>query len=382
MKDKLGLYIHIPFCQKKCHYCDFITFIGHDEIIEKYVEYLNKEIEMYEDLDYILDTIYIGGGTPSYLDENLMTGILDKVKKIFEIDENCEITIEMNPESVTEKKIQAYLDAGINRFSMGVQSFDNEVLRIMGRLHNKKTIIDKLEIMKKLGCKNISIDMMLANPKQDIEILKNDIEIVSNLDIQHISYYSLILKEHTHFEIWFNEGKIELYDPKEEREMYHLVSHTLRDKGFNQYEISSFSKSGFESVHNQKYWNLKNYLGVGMGASANMNLIRTTNTRNFDEYFDFIDKGKFPIVEREELDLDTREKEYIMLNLRMLKGFKISDINEKFNIDFMYKYEGLINKYIENGVIEISDNSVKFTEYGIDNGNMLFRDLYGLDVYE
>lgn len=382
MKDKLGLYIHIPFCQKKCHYCDFLTFIGHDEIIEKYVEYLNKEIEMYEDLDYILDTIYIGGGTPSYLDENLMTGILDKVKKIFEIDENCEITIEMNPESVTEKKIQAYLDAGINRFSMGVQSFDNEVLRIMGRLHNKKTIIDKLEIMKKLGCKNISIDMMLANPKQDIEILKNDIEIVSNLDIQHISYYSLILKEHTHFEIWFNEGKIELYDPKEERKMYHLVSHTLRDKGFNQYEISSFSKSGFESVHNQKYWKLKNYLGVGMGASANMNLIRTTNTRNFDEYFDFIDKGKFPIVEREELDLDTREKEYIMLNLRMLKGFKISDINEKFNIDFMYKYEGLINKYIENGVIEISDNSVKFTEYGIDNGNMLFRDLYGLDVYE
>ena len=382
MKDKLGLYIHIPFCQKKCHYCDFLTFIGHDEIIEKYVEYLNKEIEMYKGLDYILDTIYIGGGTPSYLDENLMTGILDKVKKIFEIDENCEITIEMNPESVTEKKIQAYLDAGINRFSMGVQSFDNEVLRIMGRLHNKKTIIDKLEIMKKLGCKNISIDMMLANPKQDMEILKNDIEIVSNFDIQHISYYSLILKEHTHFEIWFNEGKIELYDPKEEREMYHLVSHTLRDKGFNQYEISSFSKSGFESVHNQKYWKLKNYLGVGMGASANMNLIRTTNTRNFDEYFDFIDKGKFPIVEREELDLDTREKEYIMLNLRMLKGFKISDINEKFNIDFMYKYENLINKYIENGVIEISDNSVKFTEYGIDNGNMLFRDLYGLDVYE
>ncbi|MDO4604975.1 MAG: radical SAM family heme chaperone HemW [Helcococcus sp.] len=382
MKDKLGLYIHIPFCQKKCHYCDFLTFIGHDEIIEKYVEYLNKEIEIYKGLDYILDTIYIGGGTPSYLDENLMTGILDKVKKIFEIDENCEITIEMNPESVTEKKIQAYLDAGINRFSMGVQSFDNEVLRIMGRLHNKKTIIDKLEIMKKLGCKNISIDMMLANPKQDIEILKNDIEIVSNLDIQHISYYSLILKEHTHFEIWFNEGKIELYDPKEEREMYHLVSHTLRDKGFNQYEISSFSKSGFESVHNQKYWKLKNYLGVGMGASANMNLIRTTNTRNFDEYFDFIDKGKFPIVEREELDLDTREKEYIMLNLRMLKGFKISDINEKFNIDFMYKYEDLINKYIENGVIEISDNSVKFTEYGIDNGNMLFRDLYGLEVYE
>lgn len=382
MKEKLGLYIHIPFCQKKCHYCDFLTFIGHDEMIEKYVKYLNKEIEMYKGRDYILDTIYIGGGTPSYLDDYLMTSILNKVKETFTIDRKCEITIEMNPESVTEKKIQSYLDVGINRFSMGVQSFDDEVLRIMGRLHNKKTVIDKLEIMKKLGCQNISIDMMMANPKQDIEILKNDIEIATSLDIQHISYYSLILKEHTHFEMWFNEGKIELYDPKEEREMYHLVSRILSNKGFNQYEISSFSRPEFESVHNQKYWNLKSYLGVGMGASANLNLIRTTNISNFEKYFEFIDNGEFPIGEREELDLDTREKEYLMLNLRMLKGFEIDDINQKFNINFMDKYKDLVKKYSENGVLELSDNSVKFSEYGIDNGNMLFRDLYGLNDYE
>ena len=381
MKEKLGLYIHIPFCQKKCHYCDFLTFIGHDEMIEKYVKYLNKEIEMYESSNFVLDTVYIGGGTPSYLDDYLIISILDKLKETFIIDQKCEITIEMNPESVTEKKIQSYLEAGINRFSMGVQSFDNEVLKIMGRLHNRQTVIEKLDIMQKLGCDNISIDMMMANPKQDIEILKNDLEIASSLDIQHISYYSLILKEHTHFEIWFNEGKIELYDPKEEREMYHLVTNTLRDKGFNQYEISSFSKTGFESFHNQKYWNLKNYLGVGMGASANINLIRTTNTRSFEEYFDFIDNGEFPIVESEELDLDTREKEYLMLNLRMLKGFEIEDINQKFNIDFMDKYKNLIKKYSENGVLEVSKNLVKFTEYGIDNGNLFFRDLYGLDDY-
>lgn len=382
MKEKLGLYIHIPFCQKKCHYCDFLTFIGHDEMIEKYVKYLKKEIEMYKNSNYILDSVYIGGGTPSYLNDKLMISILDKVKEIFEIDEKCEITIEMNPESITEKKIKSYLFAGINRFSMGVQSFDDEVLRIMGRLHNRETVIEKIDIMKKLGCKNISIDMMLANPNQDIEVLKKDIEIASNLDIQHISYYSLILKEHTHFEIWFNDGKIELYDPKEEREMYHLVSRSLRDKGFIQYEISSFSKLGFESVHNQKYWKLKNYLGVGMGASANINLIRTTNTRSFEEYFEFIEKGKLPIKEREVLNLDTREKEYIMLNLRMLKGFEITDINTKFNIDFMDKYKDTVKKFIENGVIEKSNNSIKFTEYGIDNGNMLFRDLYGLDDYD
>ncbi|MGY3776011.1 radical SAM family heme chaperone HemW [Helcococcus sueciensis] len=382
MKEKLGLYIHIPFCQKKCHYCDFLTFIGHDEMIEKYVKYLNKEIEMYRDNDYILDTIYIGGGTPSYLEDELMTSILDKVKKIFTIDDKCEITIEMNPESVTEKKIQSYLKSGINRFSMGVQSFDDEVLKIMGRIHNRKTVIEKLDIMKKKGCQNISIDMMMANPKQDIEILKKDLEIASSLDINHISYYSLILKEHTHFEMWFNEGKINLYDPKEERDMYHLVTNTLKEKGFNQYEISSFSKPGFESVHNQKYWNLKNYLGVGMGASANINLVRTTNTRSFDEYFESIDNGEFPIVEREELNTEMREKEYLMLNLRMLKGFEISDINSKFNIDFMKKYKDIVEKHSKNGILEISENSVKFTEYGIDNGNMLFRDLYSLNDFE
>ena len=382
MKEKLGLYIHIPFCQKKCHYCDFLTFIGHDEMIEKYVKYLNKEIEMYRDNDYILDTIYIGGGTPSYLEDELMTSILDKVKKIFTIDDKCEITIEMNPESVTEKKIQSYLKSGINRFSMGVQSFDDEVLKIMGRIHNRKTVIEKLDIMKKMGCQNISIDMMMANPKQDIEILKKDLEIASSLDINHISYYSLILKEHTHFEMWFNEGKINLYDPKEERDMYHLVTNTLKEKGFNQYEISSFSKPGFESVHNQKYWNLKNYLGVGMGASANINLVRTTNTRSFDEYFESIDNGEIPIVEREELNTEMREKEYLMLNLRMLKGFEISDINSKFNIDFMKKYKDIVEKHSKNGILEISENSVKFTEYGIDNGNMLFRDLYSLNDFE
>lgn len=379
MKEKLGLYVHIPFCEKKCHYCDFLTFIGHDDKIEQYVRYLIKEIEMYKDNDYILDTIYIGGGTPSYLDDDKMVMILDEIKEVFELDENCEITIEMNPESVTEEKIKSYLKAGINRFSMGVQSFDDEVLKIMGRLHDKKTVLDKLDIMNKLGCKNISIDMMMANPKQDIEVLKKDLEIAMNLDISHISYYSLILKEHTHFEIWFSQGKIDLYDPKEEREMYHLVSKTLRENGFDQYEISSFSKPGYESVHNRKYWNLKNYLGVGMGAAANIDLVRTTNTRKFNEYFNLLDNGQFPIVEKEQLDLDTREKEYLMLNLRMLKGFKISDINEKFYIDFMEKYKYIVDKYSKNGVLEISDNSVKFTEYGIDNGNMLFRDLYGLD---
>ena len=380
MKKKFGLYIHIPFCQKRCHYCDFLTFIGHDEMIKKYVKYLQKEIEMYKSEDAILDTIYIGGGTPSYLDEDLMVEILQSVYSTFSIDDQCEITIEMNPESVKEEKIKTYLENGINRFSMGVQSFDNEVLQITGRLHNNVTVFKKLKLMRQLGCKNISIDLMMANPKQDYNVLLNDLTIATKLDIDHISYYSLILKEHTYFELWLNQGQIELFNPEEERKMYHTVVNTLKKHGFIQYEISSFAKAEkFMSKHNQKYWRLNDYFGVGMGAASNLGLIRNVNTRDFDEYFEMIENGEKPIKETEKLDIETREKEYLMLNLRMLNGFEIQDINKKFNIDFLKKYKDILNRNIENGILKLENNRVSFTEYGIDNGNMFFRELYGLD---
>ncbi|MGX7071309.1 radical SAM family heme chaperone HemW [Helcococcus kunzii] len=382
MKKKFGLYIHIPFCQKRCHYCDFLTFIGHDEMIKKYVKYLQKEIEMYKSEDAILDTIYIGGGTPSYLDEDLMVEILQSLYSTFSIDAQCEITIEMNPESVKEEKIKTYLENGINRFSMGVQSFDNEVLQITGRLHNNVTVFKKLKLMRQLGCKNISIDLMMANPKQDYNVLLNDLTIATKLDIDHISYYSLILKEHTYFELWLNQGQIELFNPEEERKMYHTVVNTLKEHGFIQYEISSFAKAEkFMSKHNQKYWRLNDYFGVGMGAASNLGLIRNINTRDFDEYFEMIENGEKPIKETEKLDIETREKEYLMLNLRMLNGFEIQDINKKFNIDFLKKYKDILNRNIENGILKLENNRVSFTEYGIDNGNMFFRKLYGLEEY-
>lgn len=380
MNKNYGLYIHIPFCQKKCNYCDFLTFIDQDGIINDYVKYLKKEIEMYKKENATLDTVYIGGGTPSYLSASLMEEILISVKENFNLLEDCEITIEMNPESITEEKIKTYLKNGVNRFSMGVQSFDNEVLEITGRLHNRVTVFKKLKLMRQLGCENISIDLMMANPKQDIEVLEKDLEIATKLDVDHISYYSLILKEHTYFEIWLNQGKIELFDPEDERNMYHKVVDTLLKNGFEQYEISSFAKSDkFKSVHNQKYWNLKDYFGVGMGAASNIGLDRYVNHRTFEEYFNMIDNNLKPVKEHEKLDIETREKEYLMLNLRMRKGFEISDINKKFGINFEEKYKEVLEKNIKSEIIKIEEGRVKFTDYGIDNGNLFFRDLYDLD---
>ncbi len=377
MTNPIGLYLHIPFCQKKCNYCDFLTYTDEDEKIDLYVQYLLNEIRLYKNQNIFLDTVYIGGGTPSYLAASYMDKILKELKNTFKITENAEITIEMNPESVTEEKIKIYLKNGVNRFSMGVQTFNNDVLQIMGRIHNSYTVFKKLKMLRELGCKNISIDLMLANPKQDMKVLEKDLEIVSKLDIDHVSYYSLILKEKTYFDIWYNDGKIELFDPEIERNMYHKVVNTLKLNGFNQYEISSFAKSSkFESTHNKKYWNLQDYIGIGMGAASNIGLTRYTNHRKFDVYFKMIDNGDKPIQEVENLDKDTREKEYMMLKLRMQKGFEISDMNTRFNIDIMEKYGDVLKKNIENGILENDGINIKFTDFGIDNGNMFFRDLY------
>lgn len=378
--NPIGLYIHIPFCEKKCNYCDFLTYINHEDMVDKYVTYLLKEIELYKGKDIKLDTIYIGGGTPSYLDESYMEEIISKLKETFFLDNDLEFTIEMNPESVTREKINSYLKSGINRFSMGVQSFNNEVLSIMGRIHNRTTVFKKLKMMRELGCKNISIDLMLANPKQDQDVLRQDLEIACKLEIDHISYYSLILKEETYFDLWYNQGKIELFDPKEERDMYHKVVDRLVDHGFIHYEISSFAKEGFESRHNQKYWNLEDYIGLGMGAASNLGHTRYVNHRDFDDYFASLDKNEKPIMEEEVLSIETREKEYMMLNLRMMKGFEISEMNEKFSIDFEQKYAQVVNRNISRGILEINDGRLHFTDYGIDNGNIFFRDLYGLDT--
>ena len=375
----IGLYIHIPFCQKKCNYCNFLTFINNDDQIEKYVKYLIKEINLYKGENIHLDTIYIGGGTPSYLDEKYMVQIVEAIKKVFVLEDDLEFTIEMNPESVEVDKIKTYLQIGINRFSMGVQSFNNDVLKIMGRLHNRTSVFKKLALMRELGCKNISIDLMLANPKQDIEILRQDLAIACKLDIDHISYYSLILKEQTYFDLWYRQGKIDLFDPEEERKMYHEVVDTLVKNGFDHYEISSFAKNGLRGIHNAKYWTLNDFIGLGMGAAGNISKLRFENVRGFDSYYNLLDKGQKPLLETEELSIEDREKEYLMLNLRMMQGFDIDQMNKKFSIDFEEKYKDILEKNIGAGILKKEENRIKFTDYGIDNGEVFFHELYGLN---
>lgn len=371
----MGLYIHIPYCQKQCHYCDFLTFVNRDETIGQYIAYLLKEIEMYRDNDYLVNTIYFGGGTPSYIDSKYITHLLEKIFEVFRVGDDCEISIEMNPESVTEEKLKAYLASGINRFSMGVQSFDNRVLRMMGRVHQRDTVFEKIALMNRLGIENKGIDLMFGNPKQDLDILMADVEQALTLDVKHISYYSLMIKENTAFARWVQTGQFILVDDEMEREMYRLIKQKLTTHGFEQYEVSNFAMPGHQSRHNKKYWTLENYIGLGLGAASNIDLVRMQNVGTFAKYFEMIDRGELPIYEKEEMNSEDREKEYIMLHMRLLQGFNLEHFKARFGVDFLEKYQEAVEKHLHYKTIELVDQQLYFTEYGLDVGNQFYLDI-------
>ena len=373
--ESIGLYVHIPFCPYKCNYCDFLTYSNVDFMIDDYIDSLLKEISLYEGEDYSLDSIFIGGGTPSYIKADHIRRIMKAIKENFQLEEGAEISIEMNPDTLTDKKVRTYLEAGINRFSLGVQTFDQEILKILGRRHSYEIVKKDIELLRKNGAKNISIDMMMANPKQDMAVLREDLEKIIGLDINHISYYSLILEEKTMFDHWLNSGKISLFDDDLERQMYHEAVFFLAINGFDRYEISNFAKKGYESVHNKKYWELKDYLGLGLGSSSNLGLKRFSNHRKLKDYHADLALGKKPLALVEDLSLEEREKEYIIMNMRKTEGFSIDQLEKRFNIDFYGKYKDVLDRHLAYRTIKIENGRLSFTDYGIDVSNTFFVDI-------
>lgn len=374
-KEIIGLYVHIPFCPYKCNYCDFLTYSNVDFMIDDYIDSLIKEIEIYGRENHRVDSIFIGGGTPSYIEERHIKRIMEAIWENFEVLEGSEISIEMNPDTLTDSKVKAYLSSGINRFSLGVQTFDEEILKILGRHHSYKIVQKDIDLLRRNGAKNISIDMMMANPKQDMGILRKDLEKILSLDIEHISYYSLILEEKTMFDHWLSSGKISLFDDDLERQMYHEAVFFLSINGFDRYEISNFSKKGHQSVHNKKYWELKPYLGLGLGSSSNLGSKRFSNHRKLKDYHKDLAQDIKPIAYEEDLSLEEREKEYIIMNMRKTEGFVIKDLEERFKLDFYVKYGEVLDKHLAYGTIKLEAGRLSFTDYGIDVSNTFFVDI-------
>lgn len=380
MKQKeLGIYVHIPFCVQKCFYCDFISFANKKEMIKDYIEALKKEIE-YVGADLVfsqnskITTIYIGGGTPSFIDSEYIVNILDTIKSKFKVCKNAEITIEINPGTVTKEKLEDYIKCGINRVSVGLQSTDNKLLNEIGRIHTYEQFLNTYEMVRSVGFKNVNVDLMLALPNQTIEILEDSLKKVIAIKPEHISVYSLILEEGTKLYDLVGSGKLKLVNEDVERKMYWKVKNVLEQNGYKHYEISNFAKKGFESKHNLNCWEQKEYLGMGLAAHSYANKTRYSNTNDLEEYIKNINEGKNTKIIHETQKETEEQKEYMLLGLRKIEGVSISKFKEKFVQNPIYIFRKELNKLVEQELVEVDIDSIKLTNKGLDFANLVWKE--------
>ncbi len=371
-KKDLGIYIHIPFCKQKCRYCDFLSFPKYDD---NYIECLKKEIVGFEyKEDYEVKTIFFGGGTPSIIKAEFIKEILELIYSNFFVDKNAEITIEANPGTLNRQKLEIYKLAGINRISMGLQSTDNEKLKNLGRIHNFEEFCENYKLARECGFNNINIDLMSALPGQTVEEWKLDLERIVALNPEHISAYSLIIEEGTpFFEMYYNREEL-LPTEEEEREMYHITRKILNDNGYNQYEISNYSKSGYECRHNISYWKRTDYIGFGLGAASLINNNRFSNTTDMKEYIQSIVNKKAVAKDIEKLTTNMQMEETMFLGLRMIEGVSYKEFTDKFGVDIKEVYSEVIERFEKNGLLEEKNGRVYLTKEGIDVSNYVMSE--------
>ncbi len=369
----IGLYIHIPFCERKCFYCDFTSIPVNNSLVEKYFNYLLKELSMASNKanGFLVDTIFIGGGTPSILDGVKIEALFKNIRKEYTLSNNPEITIEVNPGTLDTNKLASYKRAGINRISIGIQSMNNSTLLSIGRIHNKQQVIETIKTCKNFGFHNISGDLIFGLPNEKIEDFKSSLQEVIELNLSHISLYGLILEEGTKMHYWHKKGLLDLPDELEERKMYHLAIDFLEKHDFLQYEISNFAKKGFQSKHNIGYWELKPYIGIGLASHSNIDDIRYWNEKCFEKYFRKLDVDLLPIEDSEFINKSLKESEYLILGIRMNKGISKVDYRDKFGAELMEKYKKPIAKHIDNALLIETKDSIQLTKRGMDLSNLV-----------
>lgn len=369
--DQVSLYIHIPFCKKKCNYCDFLSFEDKIDEIDKYILALIEEIKSYKNLldKSIVKSIFIGGGTPSILSAYNISLLMNTLHSSFKIENSCEISIECNPESITREKLILYKDLGINRVSLGLQAMENKHLQTLGRIHSQKDFMNSYYILKELGYKNINVDLMFGLPNQSLYEWESIIKEIIKLDIEHISAYGLIIEENTPFYNQYKKNKLILPDEEEERNMYWYANEELIRNGYDHYEISNYSKKGYSCKHNQVYWTLGQYIGMGIGAASFYKGYRMENTKILKDYIFY--KGNLDkIISKKHLSLDTELKEeFIFLGLRLINGINKKEYFNRFNSKIDEDYKKVINELIKDRLLIEKDNFLKLTKKGIDISN-------------
>lgn len=372
-----GIYVHIPFCKQKCSYCDFVSFCNKDEYIERYGQAIVKEIEYKKDmLRSEISTIYIGGGTPSYIDENIIRNILDAIKQNYILTNECEITIEVNPGTVTKEKLENYIQNGINRISIGLQTTNDELLKKIGRIHSYEEFLKTYNLAREVGFKNINVDLMLGLPDQTVQDLKESTESVIKLSPEHISVYSLIVEEGTKMYEMLKNKQVALPYEDTERNMYWYIKNTLELNGYNHYEISNFSKTGYESKHNMNCWNQMEYLGFGTAAHSYLNNKRFSNIESMIIYIENIEKNNFEknIIMNEEQNEEETKKEFMLLGLRKIKGINVQEFKAKFGDNPIFVYMNELSKLVDEDLVIIDDDNIRLTSKGLDFANIVWEE--------
>ena len=372
MNGGMELYLHMPFCVRKCAYCDFLSFPTDQETQNLYTRRLREDIDAmgkkYGDIP--VDTIFIGGGTPSVPDSALIVGIMEHVRKAFHVAEGAEISMEANPGTVTREKLTDYRRAGINRLSFGLQSANDRELKLLGRIHTWAEFLESFNLARECGFTNINIDLMSALPGQTRESWKDTLKRVTDLNPEHISAYSLIIEDGTPFgeKYGSEEGRKLLPDEDSEREMYHETKRFLRDCGYERYEISNYAKPGRACRHNIGYWTGLPYLGLGLGASSYMDGCRFAVNSDMKQYLEE-KPGMFTDVEK--LTKKDMEEEFFYVGLRMTAGVSLPEFERRFGVSAKDVYPGLMEMFVEEKAAVFQGDRFVLTDYGLDVSNYI-----------
>jgi putative oxygen-independent coproporphyrinogen III oxidase len=369
-----AVYIHIPFCTNKCHYCDFNSYVLKGQPVMAYLDALEREMELTvkHNPPTKVETIFIGGGTPTVLLPDQMERFLRMVRTYFPANSTeVEFSMEANPGTTDEDKLAVMKEGGVNRISFGVQSFNNELLAAIGRIHNTDDVHRSIENAKKLGFRNLSIDLMFGLPKQTVEIMQATLNEALSLDLQHYSIYSLKVEENTLFHTLFNKNQLPLPSEDEEVDMYELIMRRLEEAGYKQYEISNFAKPGYESRHNSMYWRNRSYYGLGAGAHGYMNSQRHVNIKGIQPYIDASQHG-LPIMEQFEVTRQEAMEDFMMVGLRLLEGIRNSDFIEQFGITIESQFGVTLDHWLNKQLLERTPDGYRLSKQGILLGNEVF----------
>lgn len=372
-----ALYVHIPFCRAKCYYCDFNSFPGYSaKEQEKYVKAVVKEAYLRSrEEKYSLETIFLGGGTPTCLDSGLLCQLIDSLRGVFPCENLQELTIEANPGTLTEAKLSLLKKAGVNRISLGVQSFQDIYLKSLGRIHTANGAVESFFLLKEAGFDNVNIDLMYGLPGQSLGEWEKDLKKAVALAPEHISLYQLKIEEGTVFGRKLQEGFLTEFDDEVALEMYKLGRQVLQEEGYLHYEISNFAKEGYQSRHNQKYWRTKPYLGLGAGAHSFLPPLRVANLGNIAEYIEalLVDNNLPPQI-HEKLSFSQGLSETMFMGLRLLEGVNIGDFKDRYGHKPQEIFPNAVQKCLERGLIELDSNTLKLSDKGLYLGNLVFEE--------